>query len=165
MRKICAEVLPHFNKSARAHTWVSFILKEQCELMIFFNIAWKYWVMFLNILYSFKKNLIDSFEDFLVDQDRQFQNTQIWGETVSDFFGHKFTPVYTAIKKIKMCLEIYSVCRYRILGMQIWTFSKTPHIQKQFLERDPVFKYEFLVLFIYPCCVKFCRVSWPQLHW
>jgi len=26
---------------------------------------------------SFKKNSIDSFEDFLVDQDRQFQNTQI----------------------------------------------------------------------------------------
>ena len=59
--------------------------------------------------------------------------------------------MYTSIKKIKMCLKIYLVCRYRILGMQIWTFSKTPHIQKQFLERDPVFKYEFLVLFIYPC--------------
>ena len=49
--------------------------------------------MFLKILIdSFKKMSIDSFEDFLVDQDRQFQNTQIWGETVSDFFGHIFTP-------------------------------------------------------------------------
>jgi len=30
--------------------------------------------------------------------------------------------------------------RYRILGMQIWTFVK-----------NPIFKYEFLWLFIYPC--------------
>ena len=30
--------------------------------------------------------------------------------------------------------------RYRILGMQIWIFVKMP-----------VFKYEFLWLFIYPC--------------
>ena len=35
--------------------------------------------MFLKILIdSFKKMSIDSFEDFLVDQDRQFQNTQIF---------------------------------------------------------------------------------------
>ena len=30
-------------------------------------------------------------------------------------------------------------------------FFKTPHIQIRFLWKDPVFKYEFLVLFIYPC--------------
>ena len=30
-------------------------------------------------------------------------------------------------------------------------FFKTPHIQIQLLGKDPVFKYEFLVLFIYPC--------------
>ena len=29
-------------------------------------------------------------------------------------------------------------------------FFKTPHIQIQLLGKDPVFKYEFLVLFIYP---------------
>jgi len=61
-----------------------------------------------------------------------------------------------------MCLEIYSVCRYRILGMQIWTFSKTSHIQKQFLERDPVFKYEFLVLFIYPCMRRINNLRYFQ---
>ena len=61
--------------------------------MIFFNIAWKILTYVSeNLLDSFKKMSIDSFEDFLVDQDRQFQNTQIWGETVSDFFGHIFTP-------------------------------------------------------------------------
>ena len=30
-------------------------------------------------------------------------------------------------------------------------FFKTPHIQIQLLGKDPVFKYEFLVLFINPC--------------
>ena len=29
-------------------------------------------------------------------------------------------------------------------------FFKTPHIQIQLLGKDPVFKYEFLELFIYP---------------
>ena len=45
-----------------------------------------------------------------------------------------------------------------LLGMQIshiryanMDFFKTPHIQIQILGKDPVFKYEFLVLFIYPC--------------
>ena len=45
-----------------------------------------------------------------------------------------------------------------LIGMQILNFRyanvdffKTPHIQKRFLGKDPVFKYEFLVLFIYPC--------------
>ena len=47
--------------------------------MIFFNIAWKILTYVSeNLLDSFKKMSIDSFEDFLVDQDRQFQNTQIW---------------------------------------------------------------------------------------
>ena len=32
-------------------------------------------------------------------------------------------------------------------------FFKTPHIQIQLLGKDPVFKYEFLVLFIYPCSI------------
>ena len=35
-------------------------------------------------------------------------------------------------------------------------FFKTPHIQIQLLGKDPVFKYEFLVLFIYP---------WKILRW
>ena len=30
-------------------------------------------------------------------------------------------------------------------------FFKTPHIQIRFLGKDPIFKYEFLALFIYPC--------------
>ena len=61
--------------------------------MIFFNIAWKILTYVSeNFDRQFKKILIDSFEDFLVDQDRQFQNTQIWGLTVSDIFGHIFTP-------------------------------------------------------------------------
>ena len=45
-----------------------------------------------------------------------------------------------------------------LLSMQIshirytnMDFFKTPHIQIQLLGKDPVFKYEFLVLFIYPC--------------
>ena len=45
-----------------------------------------------------------------------------------------------------------------LIGMQILNFRyanvdffKTPHIQIRFLGKDPVFKYEFLVLFIYPC--------------
>ena len=44
-----------------------------------------------------------------------------------------------------------------LLSMQIshirytnMDFFKTPHIQIQLLGKDPVFKYEFLVLFIYP---------------
>ena len=48
-----------------------------------------------DILQHCSKNVMsDSFEDFLVDQDRQFQNTQnsrVDTETVSDFFGHIFT--------------------------------------------------------------------------
>ena len=49
--------------------------------------------MFLNI---FGQILIDSFEDFLVDQDRQFQNTQIWGETVSDFLDI-YSPLFAMV--------------------------------------------------------------------
>ena len=30
-------------------------------------------------------------------------------------------------------------------------FFKTPHIQIRFLGKNPVFKYEFLVLFSHPC--------------
>ena len=37
-------------------------------------------------------------------------------------------------------------------------FFKTPHIQIQLLGKDPVFKYEFLVLFIYPCIIKFTKL-------
>ena len=32
-------------------------------------------------------------------------------------------------------------------------FFKTPHIQIRFLGKNSVFKYEFLVIFIYPCAV------------
>ena len=45
-----------------------------------------------------------------------------------------------------------------LLGMQISNFRyanmdffKTPHIQIRFLGENPVFKYEFLVLFSHPC--------------
>ena len=45
-----------------------------------------------------------------------------------------------------------------LIGMQILNFRyanvdffKTTHIQIRFLGKDPVFKYEFLVHFIYPC--------------
>ena len=48
--------------------------------------------------------------------------------------------------------------------MQIWNFRyanvdffKTPHIQIWFLGKDPVFKFEFLVLFSHPCCYS---LSW-----
>ena len=40
--------------------------------------------------------------------------------------------MYTTIKKIKIWLQIFLVCRYRMLGMQIWTFSK-----------HHIFKYDF----------------------
>ena len=43
------------------------------------------------------------------------------------------------------------VCKY--------VFFKTPHIQIKFLGKDPVFKYDFLVLFSHPC--KF-TLSIPQ---
>ena len=56
----------------------------------------------------------------------------------------------------------YLVCRYQILGMQISNFRvckyvvfKTPHIQIRFQGKDPIFKYEFLVLFSHPCLVWF----------
>ena len=54
-------------------------------------------------------------------------------------------------------VKIDLVCRFRCLGMQVSSFRyanmdffETPHIQIRFLWKDPVFKYEFLVLFIYP---------------
>ena len=66
------------------------------------------------------------------------------------------------IKKIKLCLKIDFVCRNLTLGMQIskfryadMDFFKTPRIQIWFLGKDLVFKYEFLVPFIYP---------WNQLN-
>ena len=53
-----------------------------------------------------------------------------------------------------------------ILGMQIshiryanMDFFKTPHIQIQLLGKDPVFEYEFLVLFIYPCIKLLLKVA------
>ena len=59
-------------------------------------------------------------------------------------------------------VKIDLVCRFRCLGMQVLNFRyanmdffETPHIQIGFLWKDPVFKYEFLVLFIYPwLCTK-----------
>ena len=51
---------------SNASWWYSSTLLENIELCF-----WTFW-------YSFRKISIDSFEDFLVDQDRQFQNTQIW---------------------------------------------------------------------------------------
>ena len=70
-------------------------------------------------------------------------------------------------QKIKVCLKIDMVCRFRSLGMQNLNFRytnmdffKTPHIQIRFLWKDPVFKYEFLVLFIHPCIYTQCRKCW-----
>ena len=64
------------------------------------------------------------------------------------------------IKKIKLCLKIDLVCRNPTLGMQIskfryanMDFFKTLRIQIWFLGKDLVFKYEFLVPFIYPCAL------------
>ena len=57
--------------------------------------------------------------------------------------------MYTTVKNLNM--------PENLLGMQIsnfryanMDFSTTPHIQIRFLGKDPVFKYEFLLLFIYP---------------
>ena len=44
-----------------------------------------------------------------------------------------------------------NICRYGILSMQIRTFW---NIQIWFLGKDPVFKYEFLVFFSYPCLAR-----------
>ena len=41
-------------------------------------------------------------------------------------------------------------------------FFKTPHIQIRFLGKDPVFKYEFLVLFIYPWSNKYSQPIWRR---
>ena len=45
--------------------------------------------------------------------------------------------------------------RYRILGMQIWIFVK-----------NPVFKYEFLWLFFYPCRIPYpgFRIPYSIFH-
>ena len=58
-----------------------------------------------------------------------------------------------------------------LLSMQIshirytnMDFFKTPHIQIQLLGKDPVFKYEFLVLFIYPCSRMGGVVFWCDLQ-
>ena len=40
--------------------------------------------------------------------------------------------IYTTIN---ICLKIYSVCRYCILGMQIWTFSKHHIFRYNFWEK------------------------------
>ena len=47
-------------------------------------------ILLENLMGSYKNILIDSFEDFLVDQARQFQNTPNFR---IDSFGHIFTPV------------------------------------------------------------------------
>ena len=66
-----------------------------------------------------------------------------------------------------------------LLSMQIshirytnMDFFKTPHIQIQLLGKDPVFKYEFLVLFIYPCCAQvfphrstYVQHQIARIHW
>ena len=64
------------NKSARTHSWVSFILKAQCELMILFNIAWKIFTYVSeNFDWQFKENF-----------DRQFWRFSGWsGQTVSEY--------------------------------------------------------------------------------
>ena len=60
-----------------------------------------------------------------------------------------------------------------LLGMQISNFRyanmdffKTTHIQIRFLGNNPVFKYEFLVLFSHPCFIPLYilfRVSMQQI--
>ena len=58
--------------------------------------------------------------------------------------------------------DLCLVYRYQNLGMQISNFryAKTDflemaHIQIWFLGNNPVFKYEFLVLFSHPCAISF----------
>ena len=70
--------------------------------------------------------------------------------------------MYTTIKRSKYAV----VCRCRILGVQIGNFRyanmdffKTPHIQIWFLGKDPVFKYEFLVLFSHPCIMHWSIIK------
>ena len=83
----------------------------------------------------------------------------------------KFTPVLVWLKALVRIHNLIQECLMfwffwsdethgdaEILGMQIWNFRyanmdfyKTSHIQIWFLGKDPVFKYEFLVLFSHPC--------------
>ena len=42
-------------------------------------------------------------------------------------------------------------------------FFKTPHIQIQLPRKDKVFKYEFLVLFIYPCVILILLIEVSKL--
>ena len=82
----------------------------------------------------------------------------------------KFTPVLVWLKALVRIHNLIQECLMfwffwsdethgdaEILGMQIWNFRyanmdffKTPHIQIWFLGKDPVFKFEFLVLFSRP---------------
>ena len=83
----------------------------------------------------------------------------------------KFTPVLVWLKALVRIHNLIQECLMfwffwsdethgdaEILGMQIWNFRyanmdfyKTSHIQIWFLGKDPVFEYEFLVLFSHPC--------------
>ena len=91
----------------------------------------------------------------------------------------KFTPVLVWLKALVRIHNLIQECLMfwffwsdethgdaEILGMQIWNFRyaimdffKTPHIQLWFLGKDPVFKYELLVLFSHPCTVVILSYS------
>ena len=49
-------------------------------------------ILLENLMDSYKTILIDSFEDFLVEQARQFQNIPNFRIDSFRFFGHIFTP-------------------------------------------------------------------------
>ena len=88
----------------------------------------------------------------------------------------KFTPVLVWLKALVRIHNLIQECLMfwffwsdethgdaEILGMQIWNFRyanmdffKTPHIQIWFLGKDPVFKFEFLVLFSHPWFFNNC---------
>ena len=91
----------------------------------------------------------------------------------------KFTPVLVWLKALVRIHNLIQECLMfwffwsdethgdaEILGMQIWNFRyanmdfyKTSHIQIWFLGKDPVFEYEFLVLFSLPPV----RITWKVL--
>ena len=75
-------------------------------------------------------------------------------KSVLRLYVHLYSVYYT--KNLNMSAN-WLVYRYWILGMQISNFSyanmdffKKCHIRTRFLWKDPVLKYEFLWLFIYP---------------
>ena len=68
-------------------------------------------------------------------------------------------------QKIKIRLQIDLVCRYRILGMQIWTLSKYPKFKYDFWEKAQHSKMNFWCFLVTPalCMYLHCRMKLAML--